>query len=75
LKDNCDKAKGLARFAEKHKNVYGRIELIRKQRGKDGKEHSYRLDMGKVKIRNLVRGISSNAELDRIFNAEAISLA
>jgi type III restriction enzyme len=74
LKDNCDKAKGLAQFAEKHKNAYSRIELIRKQRGKDGKEHFYRLDMGKVRIRNLVRGISSNAELDKIFNAEAIAL-
>jgi type III restriction enzyme len=73
-KDNCDKAKGLARFAEKHKNAYDRIELIRKQRGKDGKEHFYRLDMGKIKIRNLVRGISSNAELDKIFNAEATAL-
>jgi type III restriction enzyme len=71
LKDNCDKAKGLAQFVEKHKNVYSRVELIRKQRGKDGKEHFYRLDMGRVKIRNLVRGVSSNAELDKIFNAEA----
>jgi type III restriction enzyme len=74
LKDNCDKAKGLAQFAEKHKNVYSRIELIRKQRGKDGKEHFYRLDMGKLKVRNLVRGISSNAELDKIFNDEAAAL-
>jgi type III restriction enzyme len=74
LKDNCDKAKGLAQFAERHKNAYTRIELIRKQRGKDGKEHFYRLDMGKVRIRNLVRGIGSNAELDKIFNAEATAL-
>jgi type III restriction enzyme len=74
LKDNCDKAKGLAQFAEKHKNVYSRIELIRRQRGKDGKEHFYRLDMGKVKIRNLVRGVTSNTELDNIFNAEATAL-
>jgi type III restriction enzyme len=71
LKDNCDKAKGLAQFAEKHKSVYSRIELIRKQRGKDGKEHFYRLDMGKLKIRNLVRGVTSNTELDNIFSAEA----
>ncbi|MDR1896388.1 MAG: DEAD/DEAH box helicase family protein [Prevotellaceae bacterium] len=74
LKDNCDKARGLALFAEKHKNVYSRIELIRKQKGKDGKEHFYRLDMGKVKIRNLVRSVSSNAELDRIFDNEAVTL-
>jgi type III restriction enzyme len=74
LKDNCDKAKGLAQFGEKHKNIYSRIELIRKQRGKDGKEHFYRLDMGKLKIRNLVRGVSSNAELDKIFTAEATAL-
>jgi type III restriction enzyme len=71
LKNNCDKAKGLARFAEKYKNVYSRIELIRRQRDKNGKKYFYRLDMSKVKIRNLVRGISSNAELDKIFNVEA----
>jgi type III restriction enzyme len=73
LKDNCDKARGLAEFAEKHKSVYSRIELIRKQKGKDGKEHFYRLDMGKLKVRNLVRAISTNAELDKIFNDESLA--
>lgn len=31
----------------------------------------YRLDMGKLSVRNKVRGITSNAELDRIFNEDA----
>lgn len=70
-KDNYPKAVGLARFAEKHWDAYGRIQLIRKQRGPDGQEHFYRLDMSKTAVRNKVRGITSNAELDRIFDEEA----
>lgn len=71
-KDNCPKAIGLAKFAEKHWDAFGRIELIRKQRGPDGREHFYRLDMAKASIRNKVRGITNNAELDRIFDEDAV---
>jgi type III restriction enzyme len=68
-KDNCDKARGLAQFAEEHWDKFGgKIQLIRKHRGADGREHFYRLDMSKVAIRNIVRGISSNSELDRVFS-------
>lgn len=70
-KDNCPKAVGLARFAEKHWDIFGRIELIREMRGPDGQMHFYRLDMAKATVRNRVRGITNNAELDRIFNEEA----
>ena len=70
-KDNYPKAVGLAKFAEKHGEHFGRIQLIRKGRGNDQREHFYRLDMGKLSIRNKVRGITSNAELDRIFNEDA----
>lgn len=70
-KDNYPKAVGLAKFAEKHWDKFGRIQLIRQRKGLDGREHFYRLDMGKVATRNKVRGITSNAELDRIFNDEA----
>ena len=71
-KDNFPKAVGLAKFAEKHWDVFGRIELIREMRGPDGQMHFYRLDMAKASIRNRVRGISSNSELDHIFTEDAV---
>ena len=66
-KDNCPKAIGLAKFAEKHGAAFGRIELIREHPGVDGKKHFYRLDMGKLQVRNKVKAIKSNDELDAIF--------
>ena len=71
-KDNYPKAVGLAKFAEKHWDKFGRIQLIRQKRGVDGREHFYRLDMEKTTIRNKVRGITSNEELDRIFDEDAV---
>jgi hypothetical protein len=70
-KDNYPKAVGLAKFAEKHWDAFGRIQLIRQQRGPDGKDHFYRLEMSNITIRNKVRGITSNEELDRIFASDA----
>ena len=70
-KDNYPKAVGLAKFAEKHGEHFGRIQLIRKVKGADKRDHFYRLDMGKLSVRNRVRGVTSNAELDRIFNEDA----
>ncbi|MED3844479.1 type III deoxyribonuclease, partial [Geobacillus stearothermophilus] len=70
-KDNYPKAVGLAKFAEKHWDKFGRIQLIRQKKGLDGREHFYRLDMAKVAVRNKVRGITSNEELDRIFDTDA----
>lgn len=70
-KDNYPKAVVLAKSAEKHWNKFGRIQLIRQKRGVDGREHFYRLDMEKTTIRNKVRGITSNEELDRIFDEDA----
>jgi type III restriction enzyme len=72
-KDNYPKAVGLAKFAEKHGERFGRIQLIRKAKGADRREHFYRLDMGKLSIRNKVRGVTSNAELDRIFDEDAVT--
>lgn len=72
-KDNYPKAVGLAKFAEKHGECFGRIQLIRKAKGADRREHFYRLDMGKLSVRNMVRGVTSNAELDRIFDEEAVT--
>lgn len=67
-KDNCPKAIGLAEFAEKNWDKFGRIQLIRSKKGADGKEHFYRLDLSKLEIRNRVRTIASNRELDSIFD-------
>jgi type III restriction enzyme len=72
-KDNYPKAVGLAKFAEKHGEHFGRIQLIRKVKGADKRDHFYRLDMGKLSVRNRVRGVTSNAELDRIFDEEAVT--
>ena len=70
-KDNYPKAVGLAKFAEKHWALFGRIQLIRQKRGLDGRDHFYRLDMSKTLIWQKVRGVTSNEELDRIFDEDA----
>ena len=69
-KDNYPKAVGLAKFADKHGGRFGRIHLIRKVH-KHGRDFFTRLDMNKMHIRNKVRGVISNEELDRIFEEEA----
>jgi type III restriction enzyme len=69
--DNVKKAKGLAEFAEKHHSVYDRIQLIRKRIGADRREHLYRLDMSRLEVRNKVKGISSDNELDALFETDA----
>jgi len=71
--DNVPKAKGMAQFAEKHSDDFGRIQLIRKKKGADNKEHFYRLDMCKLNIRKKVRSVSSDTELDKIFDTDAIT--
>lgn len=70
--DNYQKAKGLSKFAEKHGANFGRIELIRKQRGADGVERFYRLDMSNNAVMRKVRVINSNDELNRVFENDAI---
>ena len=69
--DNATKAVGLAEFAEKHWDLFSRIQLIRKAKGPDGKEHCFRLDVGNDATRKKVLGIKSNEELDRIFEEDA----
>jgi type III restriction enzyme len=71
LRDNAVKAIGLAEFAEKHWHLFSRIQLIRKKRAPDGKDHYYRLDVGNDTIRRKVLAVSSNDELDRIFDQDA----
>jgi type III restriction enzyme len=74
-KDNCDKARGLAEFAATPQGQkYGRIQLIRKKRSLTGKDRFYRLDLKTLAVRNKVRGIATNAELDSIFDEMAKTL-
>lgn len=72
-KDNYPKAVGLAKFAEKHGERFGRIQLIRKMKGADRREHFYRLDMGRIAVREKVRRVTSNAALDQIFEEDAVT--
>ncbi|MDR1532113.1 MAG: hypothetical protein LBS62_08015 [Clostridiales bacterium] len=66
-KDNYPKAVGLAKFAEKHGEKFGRIQLIRRVH-KFRRDIFYRLDMNKMEICQKVRGVTSNDELDRLFD-------
>jgi type III restriction enzyme len=61
--DNWKKAVGLAEFAKKHWNSFGRIELIRK-RGSLLK----RLNLGNESIRREVAKVNSNEHLNTIFD-------
>jgi type III restriction enzyme len=69
--DNAAKVVGLAEFAEKYWDLFGRIQLIRKMKARDGKNHYYRLDVGELATRKKVLAVKSNDELDRIFDQEA----
>jgi type III restriction enzyme len=68
LKDNAAKAVGLAEFADKHSHFFGRIQLIRKKRGPDGRERYYRLDINNDVIRRQLRAVTSHNHLDQIFD-------
>lgn len=66
LTDSYAKAKGLAQFAGKHSNHFGRIELIRVA-GKQIK----RLDLADSNTRKKVLMVDSNQALDLIFGVMA----
>ncbi len=67
LADNFEKAIGLARFAERHGERFGRIQLIRKQTSPAGGEHFLRLEINQsATIRQLLL-ITSNPQLDELF--------
>ena len=68
LNDNYKKAIGLAQFADNHWSLYDQIQLIRLKKGKDGKEHYYRLNINNEKIRKMILDITNNDQLDKIFN-------
>lgn len=64
LGDNFEKAIGLARFAERHGALFGRIQMIRKQASPAGGEHFARLDINQTATIKQVLLITSNPQLD-----------
>jgi type III restriction enzyme len=64
--DSAAKAKGLADFALRHGDLFGRIELIFKK-GND----LVRLDVNRVDLRDKVRAVSSNEHLRQLFDASS----
>lgn len=67
LADNFEKAIGLARFAERHGHLFGRIQLIRKLASPAGGEHFARLDINKTATIKQLLLITSNPQLDDLF--------
>ncbi len=60
--DSAAKAKGLADFALRHGDEFGRIELIVKEKG-----NLIRLDVNKSDVRDKVRTVSDNQHLRQLF--------
>ena len=71
LSDNASKAVGLAKFAERHWDLFGRIQLIRKIKGADGVDRHLRLDVGNQAVRRKVLRVATNHQLDQVFSMEA----
>lgn len=67
LSDNFEKAVGLARFAERHGALFGRIQMIRKQASPAGGEHYARLEINKEATIKQLLLITSNPQLDELF--------
>jgi Type III restriction enzyme, res subunit len=67
LADNFEKAVGLARFAERHGHLCGRIQLIRKQASPVGGDHFARLDINTAAMIKQLLPITSNRQLDDLF--------
>jgi type III restriction enzyme len=67
LDDNWKKANGLAKFAERHWNSFGRIEMIRKVGSK-----LKRLNFNDDNVLSNVKAVDSNEHLDTIFDIYSI---
>ena len=70
LSDNFEKAVGLAKFAEKHGALFGRIQLIRKHSSAGG-EHFARLEINQTAMLKKLLLINSNPLLDALFASTA----
>ncbi len=66
LADNFEKAVGLARFAQKHGALFGRIQLIRKHANAGG-EHYARLEINQAGTIKRLLPMTSNPQLDDLF--------
>lgn len=66
LGDNFEKAVGLARFAQKHGALFGRIQLIRKHANAGG-EHYARLEINQAATIKRLLPMTSNPQLDALF--------
>ena len=71
LGDNFEKAVGLARFAERHGALFGRIQMIRKQSSPAGGEHYARLEINKESTIKKLLLVTSNPQLDALFSSSA----
>lgn len=58
---------GLARFAEKHGSLFGRVQLIRKQSSAGG-ERFARLEINQTAAIKKLLLITSNPQLDELFS-------
>lgn len=72
LGDNFEKAVGLARFAERHGALFGRIQLIRKQASPAGGDHYVRLEINKEATIKQLLLITSNPQLNDLFAKLAV---
>lgn len=70
LSDNFEKAAGLAKLAEKHSALFGRIQLIRKQSSANGK-HFARQEINQAATIKKLLLITSNPQLDSVFSEMA----
>lgn len=70
--DNVGKAVGLARFAEQHGHVFGRIQLIRRQPSPAGGEAYYRLDINTLAVQKKLLEITTGPQLDTLFESDAV---
>jgi type III restriction enzyme len=68
LGDNFEKAVGLARFAERHGALFGRIQLIRKQASPAVGEHFARLEINQAATIKKLLPITSNPQLNDLFD-------
>jgi type III restriction enzyme len=66
LDDNFEKAVGLAKFADQHGALFGRIQLIRKQSTAGG-ERYVRLEINDTATIKRLLLITSNPQLDAVF--------
>ena len=63
--DAAPKARGLAKFAEKHRTSFGRIEMYMYDKQSDRRKT---LDLKKTSVRNRVLGVENSSHLEDLFD-------